>query len=296
MKKFQITDFINDLAKKVRSITSDEDSARQHAWWLLEALTAQKEIQLYAKKEIVLSDTQVEQLNKWIKELTIDFKPLQYVLGYVDFLGLKINVQPPILIPRPETEEWCQWLISQLINLKDEKLEILDLCTGSGCIALAFAKNFPNSNVIASDISEKALELCKINKEENKIKNVTFILSDLFGKLPENKKYDLIISNPPYIDPEDWQNLQPQVKLWEDKIALVAPDHRLEIIKKIAHGAREFIKENSILKKYNLPQFAMEIGYNQANEVTKILHNNKWKNIIIKKDNEDLDRLAIAKI
>ena len=158
-------------------------------------------------------------------------------MGSTPFAGLEILTQPPVLIPRPETEEWTVNLIEQLQGLPDKKLQILDLCTGSGCIALALADALPQAKIFGTDISDSALALANHNKIHNHIPNVEFLRSDLFAQIPQKFTFDLIVGNPPYIDEQEWNNLDPSVTQSEDKHALLAADHGLALIKKIIAAA-----------------------------------------------------------
>src|SRR3989338_4187569 len=135
-------------------------------------------------------------LIKYSKEHIEENRPIQYIIGNTDFLDLKIKVKEPILIPRSETEEWVNNLLNKFKNFENHKLKIVDIGTGTGCIAIALAKFFKNSEIFAIDINPVALELAQENAELNKIKNIKFVESDLFSNFDE--KVDIIVSNPPY--------------------------------------------------------------------------------------------------
>lgn len=152
--------------------------------------------------------------------------PYQYVIGYTEFFGCKILVNPNVLIPRPETEELIAWIYNDFKN-KNEEVNIMDLCSGSGCIAIALAKNL-KSEVSALEIDEKAMELAKKNAENNLV-SINFIQADLLNttnhKIKDNEKYDIIVSNPPYIREYEKEAMDSRVVDHEPKKALFVPDN-----------------------------------------------------------------------
>ncbi|MGC2310266.1 MAG: peptide chain release factor N(5)-glutamine methyltransferase [Candidatus Babeliaceae bacterium] len=280
------TIFINELAKKLESIYPPH-AAMLNAWFLLEKLTNQTQAQLMIAPEFSLADNQKKLLEQWLHELIEEHKPIQYIYGSVPFLDATILVKPPILIPRPETEEWCFNLIQEIKKLPYKPHKILDLCTGSGCIALALAQAFPFAHMYATDISQQVLDLAQQNAVLNKVTNITWYLSDLFDAV-KDEKFDLIVSNPPYIDEIEWEKLDREVKEWEDKGALCAPDHGLALIKKIITQAPQFLNCASI----KLPQLWIEIGYNQGPAVKALFENAGFNHVIINQDSYGKDRLV----
>lgn len=272
-----------------------EQEQQQIAWWLLQAITGQSKAQLIAQSTIALTEQQQKKLDTWIQEHTTDLKPLQYILGSVPFCGLDILVESPVLIPRPETEEWCSWLIKKIERLPLQKIAILDLCTGSGCIALAFAHALPQATVIGTDIDEKALKLAQKNATHNNITNVTFVYSDLYHAL-EPQPFDLIVANPPYIAPQEWQTLSPMVKKWEDRAALVANREGFAVIFAIIEDAKKFLAFNQPFYEHHIPQLAIEIDYDQGASVLRFMQEQLFVNPRIWQDLEGKDRLALANI
>jgi release factor glutamine methyltransferase len=258
------------------------------AWWLLEKVTGKNKALLLVGSDS-LSDEQEAQLKKWEDLLLNQKYPLQYILETVPFGPLELFVKPPTLIPRPETEQWCADLIEKLKPYKNENLTILDMCTGSGCIALWIAQALPQAIIHAVDISPQAIALSEKNAIHNNIKNITIIESDLFNALDDTIKYDIIISNPPYVTENEWQNLEPQVKVWEDKKALVADDNGLQLYKKITKESKKFLKNETILK--DVPRIVFEIGNKQAEDVQSILHNEEYTKTEVVKDSADKDRV-----
>jgi len=205
--------------------------------------------------------------------------PVQYIVGNVDFYGNLFEVNENVLIPRFETEELVFKTIKRIEKKFDKKIDIIDLGTGSGCIAITLAKHL-NSQVDAIDISDKALEIAKINNINNKT-NVNFILGDI--KKPLNKKYDVIISNPPYISYNE--EIMDIVKNNEPHIALYASNNGLEFYEKILKNIKNSLKEEFLI--------AFEIGYKQGQDI--ILLANKYLkniNISLEKDMQGKDRFV----
>lgn len=219
-------------------------------------------------------------------EYKILHKPLQYILQKTGFLDLSIIIKPPILIPRPETEEWTHNLIQTLYKNKVEKLNILDMCTGSGVIGLSIAKAFPLFKIIVADINPIACNLAHINAVNNNINNILVANSDLFSNINHKIKFDLITINPPYINLEEYNKLDLNIKNWEDKYALFSEDNGLYLIKKFAEEAKNWLNSSG--------QIYIEIGYNQGTAVKKILEKNGYSNIYLEKDFAQQDRLIRA--
>lgn len=213
-------------------------------------------------------------------------KPLQQVFGYTDFYGLKIKVNSDVLCPRPETE----YLVLEVNNLIKENnfQNVLDLCTGSGAIALVLKRDYPQVNVTASDISEKALMVAKQNAEDNNLQ-VEFVTSNLFDKV--NGEFDIIVSNPPYIKNEVIGTLDPEVRFFEPLIALDGGKDGLDFYRAIVKDAKNHLKIGGIL--------AFEIGYDQKDSVVDIIENCEtavFENVICKQDLEGNDRMIFAKL
>ena len=274
---------ISDLTNKLMPVAKEESSAQAESWWILEHVTGSRRTEMLLKKEISLSCEQLKTLDSIVEQRTKSHKPLQYILGTVPFCNLEIFVTPPILIPRPETEEWTAWLIEDLKETKQAKLVILDIGSGSGCITLALAKALPYSTVIGVDINQEAIRLGEKNKTHNKISNALFIHSNLYDELSQYKKtVDMIVSNPPYIDQQDFDQLSEQVKLWEDKRALVAHDRGFDVHKKILQDAHLYLKSGG--------KVLIECGKGQADELKKIFKQNNFENIEIHNDMEKVGR------
>lgn len=269
--------------------------AQQEAWWMLQALTGKTKSALCILNNIELSFDQQELLDEWIRQRVEEYKPLQYILGSVPFCDLTMQVRSPILIPRPETEEWTFWVIEQLKPLDTSGLRILDLCTGTGCIALALAHHLPNSMVTGIDINQEAIALAQENQKAHNLSNVQFILSDLYSALPENMKFDLIVTNPPYLCPSEYEALSEDVKKWEDPRALVAQDRGMQLYQRIIADAHRYL--DAVGRKKSLaqaPAFVCEIGPAQKESIKNILVGNGFRNVDLISDLQGVPRWAIA--
>lgn len=225
-----------------------------------------------------------EYLKKYVKENLDEAierykngEPVQYIIGNVNFYGNTIKVNKNVLIPRFETEELVEKTIKRIKNKFDQQINILDLCTGSGCIAITLKKEV-NSNVIASDISTSALEVAKENIKLNNV-DIKLIESNLFSNI--NDKFDCIISNPPYISYDE--EIDELVKNNEPNIALYAPNNGLYFYEEILKNIQNYLNDKFIV--------AFEIGYKQGNDLIKIADkylNNV--NILVEKDLQGRDR------
>lgn len=229
------------------------------------------------------SRPECEELIKVSKDIDKDYQkllegyPIQYLIGYVNFYGYKINVNENVLIPRYETEYLVEKTINYSKILFNKKVNILDLGTGSGAISIALGKEL-DSNVTAIDISGDALEVAKINAKENNL-DIKFIKSDMLSEV--TGKYDIVISNPPYIDIDE--KIMESVKKYEPNIALFASEDGLCFYKKIISNIKPFLNEKFII--------AFEIGWWQGNLIKDIATEYfKDSKIIIEKDLTNRDR------
>lgn len=296
MNTFNVTTLIKEISEKIGAAYEDQTLCQQYAWWIVEAISNSSKTQLIANQTVMLSPAQQNRLGEWLEKLITRNMPLQYLIGSVPFNDLEILVEPPTLIPRPETEQWCLYIIEHLQQLENKKITILDLATGSGCIALALAHHFPQAEVIGTDISATALSLAQKNAEHNKITNITFLHSDLFQSIPVGTTCDIIISNPPYISPDEWKQLDKTVTQWEDRAALIAPDSGLAIIKKIIKQAPHFIKQNNDMKQKNIPSVVIEIGHQQGEQVRNLMEQAGYNEILVCKDLEKKDRFVLGRV
>jgi release factor glutamine methyltransferase len=258
------------LLKEIRQRLCVSDHVicpEQEARWLLEHFAEQDNCEVL--------------LGRAVQE-RIKGKPIAYILGYVDFLDLRLKVKEPILIPRVETEEW----VGNLINLikaqvpAQKKLKILDLCAGSGCIALALAKAFPGFEITGSDIDAQAVSLANENKKSLNLKNINFLQTDLFQGL---EVFDLIVSNPPYLSDREHSVLDSSVRSWESEKALVATDEGLFFYNQILSRAKQHLISNN----FDLPVMICEIGAGQKEALEKIFQKNGFVGV---KSQQDLFR------
>lgn len=219
-----------------------------------------------------LNNAQIEKLNYIHDKRFNNNYPLQYLLGSADFMGLKFKVTPDVLIPRPDTE----FLVAEAFDCisyirksdPDKQIDVLDLCTGSGCISICLRNSFKNDNkldVYASDISHEAINIAKENSKTHNTR-INFIQSDLFNDvLFVGKKFDVIVSNPPYISLDEKAVMSEDTLKYEPSLALFADDEGLEFYKRIANESASYIKPGSHL--------IMEVGFNQSENVAALFKN-----------------------
>ena len=206
--------------------------------------------------------------------------PAQYIIGHADFFGMQLKVDERVLIPRPETEELVELILAE--NLKDN-LKVLDIGTGSGAIALALAKNRLDWSVTASDISEDALELATENANAQNL-NLSFIKSDCFSEI--SSKYDIIVSNPPYISREDQEEVSLNVLHSEPHLALFADENGLAIYRRIAQESKDYLNDGG--------KIYLEIGYKQGQSVPALFKENfPEKRVRTLKDQFGQDRMVV---
>ena len=238
---------------------------------------------IYDKNEVTKEER--DNYVKNIKRL-ISGEPLQYITGVQEFMKLNFIVNKDVLIPQPDTEI----LVEEVIKIanKMENPIILDLCTGSGAIAVSLAKNIPNAKIIATDISKKALEIAKYNAKLNGVLNsIDFIESNLFNRI-KNIKFDVIVSNPPYIETNEIQKLPKDVRQ-EPMIALDGGKDGLDFYRKIYDKGNEFLNRQGYI--------CVEIGYNQREAVKRIIEKKqRYVETYCKKDLCENDRVIVTQI
>ena len=208
-------------------------------------------------------------------------KPAQYIIGYADFFGMHLTVDERVLIPRPETEELVELILAEN---PETNLSVLDIGTGSGAIALALAKNRPDWSVTAADISQEALDLASENAKNQKL-NIFFKKSDCFGEISE--KYDIIVSNPPYISRKDASDVGLNVLHSEPHLALFADEDGLAIYRRIAEDAKDYLEDGG--------KIYLEIGYKQGQSVPDFFRKHlPEKRVRTLKDQFGQDRMVVV--
>lgn len=261
------------------------DSPKLKARLLMQFILNQTRQYLMVYDEKKLTQAQEEKYFKAIEKL-IKGIPLQHITHQQEFMKMNFYVNEDVLIPRPDTEV----LVEEVIDIanKINAKKILDLCTGSGAIAISLAKYIENSKITAVDISKKALSVAKLNAKNNEVENqITFVESDLFDKL-NKEKYDMIVSNPPYIKKKVIKTLDKEVQK-EPTIALNGGYDGLDFYRKIIHQGYEYLKFKGYL--------CLEIGYDQKIDVIELIENEeKYIDTYCKKDLYGNDRVVITKI
>lgn len=233
------------------------------------------------------SDTQYDEFLELIRR-RCNNEPYAYIVGEKEFMRLNFKVDSNVLIPREDTEILVQEVI-EVANLKlesEDKIKILDMCTGSGCIAISLDKYIKKAEITAIDISEKALKLAKENAKFNGV-SVNFIKSNLFEKLNTKEKFDIIVSNPPYIRKALIRELQEEVKK-EPIIALDGGESGLDFYEIITKLSPKYLNTDGVL--------AFEIGFDQAGKVSKLMEKNGFKDIKVIKDIEKNNRVVIGNL
>ncbi len=266
----------------------DAGEAESFFYLILEENHQLKRIDLALNPDLTFSDKAILEWNSILEELKKEI-PVQYLLGKTSFYGLEFEVNESVLIPRPETEELVEWILeSQKAKAKRQKPKILDIGTGSGCIAISLAKNISNATVFAIDISEKALATAKKNAEINGV-NVTFLEKNILETEDLEQQFDIIVSNPPYVRELEKQEIKKNVLDNEPHLALFVEDNdALIFYRKIAELAQKNLVENG--------QLFFEINQYLGTETVDLLEKMNFKNIELRKDIYGNDRMIKAEI
>lgn len=270
-----------DLLKLGENVLKKENIQDSHikASILLQYVLKQTKQELIINSKEMVETSKVNKYNNYLQKI-IKGTPIQYITKHQQFMALDFYVDENVLIPQPDTEV----LVEEGIKIiKEQNMEVLDLCTGSGAIAISIAHYCQNSTVTATDISQEALEVARKNANLNNV-NIEFIESNLFDKLTE-RSFDIILSNPPYIETDIIKTLEKDVQA-EPHLALDGGKDGLEFYKKILNEAHKHLKTNGYLM--------LEIGYNQGNAVINLEHKNL--KLITKQPIKDLagnDRVVI---
>jgi release factor glutamine methyltransferase len=279
--------FINQVAPFF-----DKEEAESFFYLIIENFRNLKRVDLVMQPDLFFSEPELIQLEQVIAELKLQ-KPIQYILGTTEFYGLQFQVNPHTLIPRPETEELVDWILkSQKLEdgrrtTEDKSIKMLDIGTGSGCIAISLAKNLPLARVSAIDVSVEALATAKKNAALNEV-DVQFICQNILETNSLTTTYDIIVSNPPYVRMLEKQEIKTNVLDFEPHLALFVEDNdALLFYRKIAQLAQHNLNENGLL--------FFEINQYLAKETIELLENLHFKSIELRQDIYGNDRMICCK-
>ena len=289
--KMLLKTFKSKLLQELSAVY-DEKEIECFFYLLLESYHGKKRIDLALNPEMEMDALQLIKWESALSELK-NQKPIQYIIGQTEFYGLPFLVNENTLIPRPETEELVEWIVVESSKSAVGSLKILDIGTGSGCIAISLAKNLPNAEVFAVDVSEKALAVAKKNAEINKIE-VNFVNADILSvtnlnELPTSNfqlptHFDIIVSNPPYVRNLEKAEIKPNVLEFEPHLALFVEDtDALLFYRKTAELATKNLAQNG--------QLFFEINQYLGKETVELLVNLGFKSIELKKDIYGNDRM-----
>ena len=240
------------------------ESAGQEAFWIVEHVLRLPIHHVVADRDRLLSHAELLAARGLI-ERRVSREPLQYILGTQEFCGLEFDVNPAVLIPRPETELLVKYVVQRISA--ERQATIVDVCTGSGCIAVAIARLRPRARVIATDLSNPSLDVARQNASRHAVcERITWLEGDLLGPLAKQElegRVDVIVSNPPYIAEANWATLQPEVRLFEPRGALVAGPQGTELHERLLQEAGRYLAPGGAL--------IMEIGAGQAHAMRRIV-------------------------
>lgn len=260
------------------------ESPRLNIEILLSELLNLTRLELYLHYEQPLLKTELEKLKEFIKR-RVKFEPLPYITGYAYFRELKLKVNHSTLIPRPETELIVDYA-EEILNNINYSPRILDIGTGSGCIAIAIAQKFPGSEIIAIDDSDEALEIAIENAKFYKCENITFRKMNILTDIPDDK-FDLIISNPPYLSLDEFLQTQPEIRNYERMESLTDGLDGYTFYRRFAQIFPDMLKRSG--------KFILEIGYNQSAAMHHIFTPEIYE-IGIFKDLNNIERYVIGLI
>ncbi|MFC0514958.1 peptide chain release factor N(5)-glutamine methyltransferase [Mucilaginibacter angelicae] len=282
-----IKDVFEDYRQQINGVY-DINETEAITLLVIAEVTGMSRASVKAFPERALTTDHSDRLKSILAELKTG-KPIQYILGTTEFYGLPFKVNPYVLIPRPETEELVEWVISgERLKAKGERFSLLDIGTGSGCIAISLKKNLADAEVSAMDISEGALQTAKENALLNEVE-VNFIEADILNMEPSNgsTKYDIIVSNPPYVTLNDKKQMHSNVTDFEPHTALFVPEYDpLIFYRAIADYALNNLIANGLLY--------FEINENLGKETVELLYDKGFKNIELRKDMSGRDRMVKA--
>lgn len=273
-----VRDFVKENTDKLDAAGITDASV--DIWLLLEHFNDIKKSDYLANQDTTITKVVAEQIEEAV-EKRANHIPVQHIIGQTEFMGLTFKVNDKVLVPRLDTEI----LVDEVVKyVGDDFAKILDMCTGSGCIAITVSDMCDNATVVGADISKDAIDIAEDNNKLNQT-DVTFIESDLFENV--EGLFDVVVSNPPYIKTEEIENLQEEVKLYDPKLALDGGESGLDFYQRIIKDSKDYLKANGMI--------FFEIGFDQAEEVSNILKENDYHDIVVKKDLSGLDRVVMAR-
>ena len=282
---------IDSLVAEVRSQlrTAGIESAEQEALWLIEHAIGLSGLQQVVNRDRLVSEHDVGMVRRIVARRA-DREPLQYILRTQEFCGLEFEVNSAVLIPRPETELLVRETVCRLSGVPHPTL--VDVGTGSGCLAVTLAQSIPEGRMLAIDVSARALEMARRNAQRHALETlITWLEGDLLAPLAGlgfERAVTAIVSNPPYIRESDWSNLQPEVSRYEPRTALVAGPWGTELHERLLNEAVPYLVPGGLL--------VMELGLGQGPEVQALLSDNPaYTTIEIIPDDAGIDRVVIAK-
>jgi release factor glutamine methyltransferase len=251
---------------------------------LLSFILQVKRSKLVLIRDRILTNKQVLKYKKCVLRRSRR-EPAAYIIKSVEFMGFEFKVDKSVLIPRPETEILVEAALALRSKEKKNKDSVLDLCTGSGCIAISLSRLGNFEKIIASDISNYALKTAKYNARVNEVFNIDFVESNIFNRI-NNKKVNMIISNPPYVSDYEYVALEPEIK-YEPRIALVAGDDGLFFYKEIADKSDKYLKDTGFI--------FLELNANKVDEIKKIFLDSNYKDISVISDYSGFSRILKIK-
>ena len=260
------------------------DTAALDADLLLAHILKVERAYIYAHGDAVLSASQSQAIEALVVRRE-KREPVAYLLGTQEFYGRAFEVSSSVLIPRPETEllvdickDWCT-------KQKRPAPTILDLCTGSGCVAVTLACELPDASITAADLSQDALVVCQANMARHGVgARVHARHGDLFEAIDDGARFDIIVANPPYVEKPGWHDLADDVRLYEPEMALCADDDGLSIIRRLIGGAEHYLGSDGLL--------AFEMGAGQSPQIRPLLTG--WHKVEMVRDLQGHDRVALA--
>lgn len=240
------------------------ESAEQEALWIVQHVLRLPAHHVVIDRDRLLASTELADV-KGLIQRRVGREPLQYILGTQEFCGLEFHVNPAVLIPRPETELLVEYVAQRISS--EQPATIVDVCTGSGCIAVAIARQRPRARLIATDLSSRSLDVARQNAARHSVgERMIWLEGNLLGALAGQRlegQVDVIVSNPPYIAEADWATLQPEVRLFEPRGALIAGPQGTELHERLLQEASRYLSPGGAL--------ILEIGAGQARAIRQIV-------------------------